>query len=173
MSPSSACWSVTFICSDSARPPFGPPFGRLYDVSTGRQTLPQGGSGNCRAGRWWKGWARRQWALRSRQSNPGLVFRRGRLGASQPSAQKACRRRVQRRRFRRDNASQWPQDHRARRHSIRWAPTVLTEKMKSRGFGEGSTVSVRFWTGLWLRAADTTDTTKDGFQKFPIEQPYG
>jgi putative DNA primase/helicase len=37
---------------------------------------------------------------------------------------------------------------------------AFAEKMKSRGFGEGSTGSVRFWAGLRLRAADTTGTTK-------------
>jgi len=48
---------------------------------------------------------------------------------------------------------------------------AFADKMKSRGFGEGSTGSVRYWTGLRLRDADTTDTTEGCFQDFPIEQP--
>ena len=48
---------------------------------------------------------------------------------------------------------------------------AFAEKMKNRGFGEGSTGNVRYWTGLRLRATDVTDTTKGCFQDFPIEQP--
>jgi putative DNA primase/helicase len=46
---------------------------------------------------------------------------------------------------------------------------VFADKMKSRGFGEGSTGSVRYWTGLRLRPADATDTTDPCFRNFPIE----
>jgi putative DNA primase/helicase len=48
---------------------------------------------------------------------------------------------------------------------------AFAEKMKRRGIGEGSTGSVRYWTGLRLRATDTTDTTKGCFQDFPTGQP--
>ena len=41
---------------------------------------------------------------------------------------------------------------------------AFAEKMKSRGFGEGSTGRVRFWTGLHLGGTDTTDITKGDFQ---------
>ncbi len=47
---------------------------------------------------------------------------------------------------------------------------VFAEKMRDRDFGEGSTGSVRYWTGLRLKPADTTDTTKGCLQYFPIEQ---
>jgi putative DNA primase/helicase len=47
----------------------------------------------------------------------------------------------------------------------------FAEKMKSRGFGEGSTGSVRYWTGLRLKPPDTTDTTKGSSQDFSIGQP--
>jgi putative DNA primase/helicase len=45
---------------------------------------------------------------------------------------------------------------------------AFADKMKSRGFGEGSTGIARFWTGLRLRGTDTTDTTEGYFQNFPI-----
>jgi putative DNA primase/helicase len=48
---------------------------------------------------------------------------------------------------------------------------TFAEKMKNRDFGEGSTGSVRYWTGLQLKRADKTDTTKGCFQDFPKEQP--
>lgn len=48
---------------------------------------------------------------------------------------------------------------------------AFAERLKSRGFGEGSTGSVRFWTGLRLRATDTTDSTKGCSQDFSIGQP--
>lgn len=48
---------------------------------------------------------------------------------------------------------------------------VFADKMKSRGFGEGSTGVARYWTGLRLRATDGTDATGECFQDCPIEQP--
>jgi len=46
---------------------------------------------------------------------------------------------------------------------------AFAEKLKSRGFGEGSTGSVRFWTGLRPRPTDTTDTTKSFSEVIPVE----
>jgi putative DNA primase/helicase len=45
---------------------------------------------------------------------------------------------------------------------------AFAEKLKSRGFGEGSTGSARFWTGLRRRTTDTTDTTKSFSEVIPI-----
>jgi len=45
---------------------------------------------------------------------------------------------------------------------------AFAEKLKSRGFGEGSTGSARFWTGLRRRTTDTTDTTKGFSEVIPI-----
>jgi putative DNA primase/helicase len=59
----------------------------------------------------------------------------------------------------------WCRDNRERSVSRK----VFADKMKSRGFGEGSTGSVRYWTGLRLRPADATDATGPCFRNFPIE----
>jgi putative DNA primase/helicase len=47
---------------------------------------------------------------------------------------------------------------------------VVVGKMRDRGFQEKRTGSERYWMGLRLRPADTSDTTKGSFQDFPIEQ---
>lgn len=47
---------------------------------------------------------------------------------------------------------------------------AFPEKMKSRGFGEGSDGRVRYWTGLRLRTTDTTDTIGGCFQVSSKEQ---
>jgi putative DNA primase/helicase len=48
---------------------------------------------------------------------------------------------------------------------------AFAEKMKSRGFGEGSTGDRRYWTGLRLRVTDAADTTKGCFQDSLIGKP--
>jgi putative DNA primase/helicase len=47
---------------------------------------------------------------------------------------------------------------------------VFAEKMRSRGFGGGSTGSARYWAGLRLRPADITDATDPHFQKLPFRE---
>jgi putative DNA primase/helicase len=46
---------------------------------------------------------------------------------------------------------------------------AFADKMKNRGFGEGSTGGARFWTGLCQQTTDTTDTAKGSSKVIPIE----
>lgn len=47
---------------------------------------------------------------------------------------------------------------------------AFAEKMRSRGFREGSTGTVRFWAGLRIKATDKTDRTDTNFPNFSTKK---